>query len=627
MGISYTVKVDFSGNGSFADAGEDITARVKAISWTTGATSLFERIARVGTCEITVDNQALSFSPGAPSFPSAPTEPVGRGVQVTVGGYVVFEGYIRRYKPDAGVTGAREATIECEDMLGVLQDHKVRLPILENVASGTLVKLICSSVFGGGQASATVTFTGLPSDGDTVTIGGKVYTFKPALGGVANQVLMAGTTTTQAALLARAIVNDPRSSGIGYTTNTIRHNTVTATSSGNVVTVKAAARGAWGNSIGLSKSGANITVSAAALAGGTDAPAGKLNVEAGKRTFAVAADTWTEDTSAYRALRDVVYSEWGLCWVEGGTLYFRDADFYFEKTFANASTAPAPTGAMTQGVGEMSIDDVHNVVSVSYTPRVTLTQGVVAKSSGVIKVPGASGQDRWDGLTTYPGAGNAIVRLPFVDRDTGRMVGAKDVITPIASTDYTVNDREDGSGYDYTSGGRIVVSVAVLSDAVEVSFRNTAQGPLYVRGFEVRGKGIVAYNPVDVRREDATSMTSYGRRDLAIDLPLLSNGVAAESLADYLLYEYKTPRFRAKSINWQGGAENTQFYPGLGEIFNLEEGQWYESTPHRMLRLGQTGSVSKRGGSSVTFNVAQIDSAIYFQIDSSLIGGTHVLAP
>lgn len=628
MGLTFTVKVDFDDDGSFATAGDDITHMVKSISWSIGATSLFERMARVGTCKITVDNSSLSFSPAAPSFPASPTQPIGHAIQVTVGGNTVFEGYVRAYQPEAGTTGRREATLECEDMLGVLQDHRIRLPVLENVASGTLVKLITSSVFGGGQASGTITFAGLPADGDTVTIDGRTYTFKTTLSGAADQIKIAANVTNQAVFMGEAIVNHQNTAGTGYTTNTTRHNTVVASYSSNVVTVKAAARGTWGNAITLAKNSVNTAISGATLTGGSDAPAGKLNVDAGKRTFAVAADTWTDDTNAYRALRDVVLSEWGMCWVEGGTLYFRDADYYFERTFESASVGPAPTRAITQGTGEMTISDVSNVVTLSYVPRGTLAQGVVAKSNGTIKVPGASGQDRWDGTTTYPGAGNTVVRLPFADDDTGRVTGAKDVLTPVAGTDYTVNDRQDGQGFDYTSSGRIIVSVAVLSNAVEVSFRNTAQGPLYVIGLEVRGKAIVSYNPVDVRREDATSITNYGRRDLSIKFPLLSDGVVADSFADYLLGAYKDPVFRIKALNWQGGKEDADFRPGFGEVYDVDEGQWFGAGgPGRVLRLGQTGNVSKLGGSSVTWNVATVDAVRYFEIDSSLIGGTDVLAP
>lgn len=121
-------------------------------------------------------------------------------------------------------------------------------------------------------ASGTITFTGQPADGETVTIGGTTYTFKTTLS-AAYQVKIGATANETADNLRRAI-NDAGVEGTNYGTGTDPHPTVTATVSTNVVTVTAKVKGAAGNSIALSKTSANITLSGANLSGGVDGTAG-----------------------------------------------------------------------------------------------------------------------------------------------------------------------------------------------------------------------------------------------------------------------------------------------------------------------------------------------------------------
>lgn len=120
---------------------------------------------------------------------------------------------------------------------------------------------------GGSKASGTITFAGVPTADDTVTIGARVYTFKAAVS-AADEVLIGASGAASASNLSAAI-NAGAGSGTAYGSGTVAHADVDASVSGSVVTVTAKASGTAGNAIALLKSGTNITVSGATLTGGT----------------------------------------------------------------------------------------------------------------------------------------------------------------------------------------------------------------------------------------------------------------------------------------------------------------------------------------------------------------------
>ena len=115
-------------------------------------------------------------------------------------------------------------------------------------------------------ASGTITFaTAVPSADETVTINGKVITFKVAADPDEDEVTIGATLAATAANLA-AFINAHR-----MDFNVEDGNGVIATSNAGVVTVKSA--GTAGNAVTLAEAGANIAVSGANLSGGTDSDA------------------------------------------------------------------------------------------------------------------------------------------------------------------------------------------------------------------------------------------------------------------------------------------------------------------------------------------------------------------
>lgn len=121
-------------------------------------------------------------------------------------------------------------------------------------------EITSSSTGAGTAASGTITFSGVPANNDTVTIGGTVVTFVTGTP-TGNQVLIGGTAAQTAAnlqtfLQASADVNIAK----------CKYSTTLA-----VTTVTYASVGTAGNAFTLAKTSTNITVSGATLTGGVNA--------------------------------------------------------------------------------------------------------------------------------------------------------------------------------------------------------------------------------------------------------------------------------------------------------------------------------------------------------------------
>lgn len=115
-------------------------------------------------------------------------------------------------------------------------------------------------------ATGTLTFGGVGTAADTITIGTRTYTLVAALT-AANQVLIGASVTASAANLVAAI-NGAAGAGTTYGTGSVSHSSVTASSAAGVVTITAKELGPNGNDIATTESGTGTSFGAATLTGG-----------------------------------------------------------------------------------------------------------------------------------------------------------------------------------------------------------------------------------------------------------------------------------------------------------------------------------------------------------------------
>lgn len=407
---------------------------------------------------------------------------------------------------------------------------------------------------------------------------------------------------------------------------------VSAVTDPYLITLTATARGTWANTI----SGA-VTVTVAGWATylnitlGADGPAGLLSLNAGDRMLKFAGATWESgQTTGWQALDDVARSEFGYAWIaRDGTLTFKNKSWEFTRFLATPTLTVVGTH-QGQRAAPMA-KRIINAALVRYVPGEQTSTGVVARSTAPISVPGKSftAAGKWprnNRLGGYagngapasaPSPGDKIIRLTFADGD-GNRTSARDLITPVAQTDYTVNDQQGGGGFNYTLKKQIAVSLAPSGSGVEVSFKNNATGPLWIRDFQVRGTLIQQFSPETITSEDATSIDSYGRRPYTHDLALESGAPFAEAITYFLLYRYAQPVYAMSEVVFEGPevvADHNLLTTEIGDVISLTEYQTAISAQLYLVR-GINYDI-KAGGQiiNVTFALKRLDQQHYIVFD------------
>lgn len=111
-------------------------------------------------------------------------------------------------------------------------------------------------------ATGVLTFSGVGTADDTITIGGVVYTLKAAAAADYEVTIGASATLTAAALVAAINGTD--------TVTTPAHPDVSATNSAGVVTITARQVGIAANAVATTESGTNTSWAAATMSGGRE---------------------------------------------------------------------------------------------------------------------------------------------------------------------------------------------------------------------------------------------------------------------------------------------------------------------------------------------------------------------
>jgi len=122
------------------------------------------------------------------------------------------------------------------------------------------------------KATGVLTGTDVFTDGETVTVGARTYTFVTALSSpsVVDEVVL-GTLAVSLDNLKSAI-NATAGAGTTYSTGTIANVDVTATTNTDTEqTLEALAGGVYGNEVATTETAANASFAATTLAGGLDA--------------------------------------------------------------------------------------------------------------------------------------------------------------------------------------------------------------------------------------------------------------------------------------------------------------------------------------------------------------------
>ena len=200
-------------------------SNVLSVAVRRGMTDGEERVAEPGEATVVVDNASGSHSPASDGTYGVPVA-VGQTVRVKHDSVVEFTGAVTHITPAPGAFGERTVTIQASDLLGLLQVRRVSMPVFEGVALDEAVRRVVATAMRQRAASRAILVNSLPAEGDTVGIGGQVYTFRTTPT-AAYEVARGSSGTQTAAQSLTAAINEDAQTG-GYGTGTRRHPLVTA---------------------------------------------------------------------------------------------------------------------------------------------------------------------------------------------------------------------------------------------------------------------------------------------------------------------------------------------------------------------------------------------------------------
>jgi hypothetical protein len=349
----------------------------------------------------------------------------------------------------------------------------------------------------------------------------------------------------------------------------------------------------------------------------------------GLNLFPLGGDRWTdipglgvgfEEITASRRIQDAVSSDWGHFFIrKNGGVAFR-----------NRHHLPLVAGVrlvlndqMAKMTYRKAASSVYNLVEVTVHPRaVGQTLEVLGRLSQSTPPP------------IEPGESVVFVVDYQEPTNKAERLGGKDVVTPVANTDYTCTSDEAGDGDDLTAS--VSASMTAYADRAEVTLSNAASEVAYVQNLQVRGYAIRVRNPVTLTASDPTSIAAYQKRKLRIDAPLLSSIAAGQRLADYLLACYKDPHGEVRSVEFLAN-KNATFLAAAAEFELLERVTLTES------QTGLSGydgyayqirhDIKNKWEHRVTLEVAPTPSVTGapggsgtpFRLDTSALNSGHVL--
>jgi hypothetical protein len=159
---------------------------------------------------------------------------------------------------------------------------------------------------------------------------------------------------------------------------------------------------------------------------------------------------------------------------------------------------------------------------------------------------------------------NRVVTLRYRDPDAPEgTCSATTIITPVASTDYTANAAQDGSGADLTSS--LSVAVENRTSAAVLTINNQGTADLYVTLLKIRGTPLTARQPLTLTSVDAQSIYDYGQQSQSMTIAGVDDAELVQQYADYYIQRNKDPlaRYRRVTFEFPETVSDPMYRPAL----------------------------------------------------------------
>lgn len=264
---------------------------------------------------------------------------------------------------------------------------------------------------------------------------------------------------------------------------------------------------------------------------GTDISPGRTNIP-----------YWYATGNAKTQIEDLVATESGFAYVSvDGVFVFMDRDDIYDATSAVTVTQAE---ILDNPMISSPSDSIFNIIDVVARPLEKQTTGQIWSYRLVPQLIRAG-----ESLTLEANHKTAI-----------------DVLTPVKTTDYTLNSQSDGLGTDLTASS--TSSIVEGGSKSTVIITNTGSADAYLTFLQLRGDELDATDTVTVRVVDQDSIDIFGPKTLTIDTDWIQTYDEAVAYADWLaswLFGQRT--VPAIQIEHRGAL---QFGHDLGSLFRLD---------------------------------------------------------
>jgi hypothetical protein len=230
------------------------------------------------------------------------------------------------------------------------------------------------------------------------------------------------------------------------------------------------------------------------------------------------------------------------------------------KIILNQQTAISLDGMQT----DMNVSHgahLTNIVQATVYPRLIDSSPVILFSlSSPIKI--AAGETKTGYNVTYKDPTNRI-----------QTVCGKNMIDPVATTDYLMNTLEDGTGTDKTAN--LAVNATYGVEGATYTLTNSSASDCYITKLNARGIGIYIPDPVTYIASDDTSELTHGAIDLSMDLKYQDDPDHSALYANINLNNYKDPKTVIEDVSFFANRSTNLMYAflqiGIGDRVHLSE--------------------------------------------------------
>lgn len=148
------------------------------------------------------------------------------------------------------------------------------------------------------------------------------------------------------------------------------------------------------------------------------------------------------------------------------------------------------------------------------------------------------------------GAGETItIKGTYSDPDSGIAISAQEMITPVATTDYTMFTETEGGGTNTTSD-IVLGTIAYGSEGFTHQVTNSGDRVGFINRYSCRGVGIITPNPIEYSTTDSDSAAEYGYETDTLAQKYKNNLYGGRVFVDSVVEENKNPRTVLESISF-----------------------------------------------------------------------------